>query len=281
MVRTAGGPSVGHRSIGREGWARVHFMARRRLDVRYSIRFPVQLVYAKRARSLVTEDISAGGVFLCTDSPPPLLQLVHVKLVLPIGGRALKAHGMTVHVVEPDNPAGRTPGIGIQFYGLDQATRDTWDAFTRHVEARYPQSPDQTPLRLGRGETPEPLKRRFGHHTAVLDLKPRNINALEHIYNRDVTTGAMFIPTPLPLEVGADVVINITHPESHEPFLFEAKVLLVNTEPPGVGVELLGVDERFRQDFLEFIRGPIVFDSQVTLEDPADVDPDSGFGKEP
>jgi Tfp pilus assembly protein PilZ len=256
-------------------------MARQRLDVRYSIRFPVQLVYAKRARSLVTEDISGGGVFLCTEAPPPLLQLVHVKLVLPIGGRALTAHGMTVHVVEPENPAGRTPGIGIQFYGLDQATRDAWLAFTQHVEAHYPQSPDQTPLRLGRGETPEPLKRRFGRHTAVLELKPRTVASLERLYMRDVPTGAMFIPTPLDLAVGADVVINITHPETRAPFLFEAKVLLVNPDPPGVGVELRGIDERFKQDFLEFIRGPIVYDSQVMMEDPPDGDPDAGSGNEP
>ncbi len=256
-------------------------MPRRRLDVRYLIRFPVQLVYAKRAHSLVTQDISAGGIFLCTESPPPLLQLVHVKLVLPIGGRALTAHGMTVHVVEPTNAAGRTPGIGIQFYGLDQATRDAWDGFTRHVEVYHPESPDQTPLRLGRGETPEPLRRRFSRHTAVLELKPKSINTLEKLYTRDIPTGAMFIATPLELAVGAEVVINITHPESHEPFLFEAKVLLLSTDPPGVGVELLGVDERFKQDFLEFIRGPIVFDSQVTLEDPADGDPDPGFGNEP
>ena len=112
-------------------------------------------------------------MFLRTDSAPPLLQLVQVQLVLPIGGHALRAHGMTVHVVAPDNTLGHVAGIGVQFYALDRETREAWEGFTRHVAANYPESTDQTPLRLYRGVTPEPLSRRFGHHTAVLELNRR------------------------------------------------------------------------------------------------------------
>jgi Tfp pilus assembly protein PilZ len=238
----------------------------RRRDTRYAIRFPVQLWHAKRPDSLMTEDVSYGGVFLCTDSPPPLLQLVQVQLVLPIGGRALKAHGMTVHVVEPENTQGRVAGIGVQFYALDHATREAWEGFVRHVEANYPQSTDQAPLRLPRGNTPEPLSRRFGHHTAVLDIKPANLDELEELYSRDVVTGSMFVPTRLEVPAGARVVLNVTHPTSGTPFLLEAKVVHRTGLPAGLGVELLGVDRKFREEFLDFVRGGIVIDDEVRIE---------------
>src|SRR5579872_5989904 len=116
----------------------------KRRDVRYQIRFPAQLSFARQTRSLLTEDVSLNGVFLGTDTPPPVLQLVRVHLVLPIGDRALLAHGMTVHVVTPAQREGegalRTPGIGVQFYALDAETRVTWEGFIRHVEANHPPS---------------------------------------------------------------------------------------------------------------------------------------------
>jgi Tfp pilus assembly protein PilZ len=236
---------------------------RRRMDARYLIQFPVHIQYAKRSQSLMTEDVSEGGIFLGTDSPPPLLQLVQVKLILPIGGHALKAHGMTVHVVEPNNPKGRVAGIGVQFYALDPRTREAWEAFTRHVESHCPPSPDQTPLKLRRGETPEPLTRRFGRHTAVLELKPATLEALEELYSRDVSNGGMFVPTPVELLAGTSIVINVTHPVSGTPFLFEAKVLRRTDPPAGVHVELSGVDKRFREDFLDFVRGPIILEPEI------------------
>jgi Tfp pilus assembly protein PilZ len=239
----------------------------RRRDTRYSIRFPVQLWHAKRADSLVSEDVSQGGVFLCTDSPPPLLQLVQVQLVLPIGGRALKAHGMTVHVVEPENAQGRVAGIGVQFYALDRATREAWEAFVRHVEANFPRAADQEPLRLPRGQTPEPLSRRFGRHTAVLEIKPANLDELEELYTRDVATGSMFVPTRLEVPAGAQVVLNVTHPTSGSPFLLEAKVVHRTGLPAGLGVELIGVDRKFREEFLDFVRGGIIIDDEVVIED--------------
>jgi Tfp pilus assembly protein PilZ len=254
-------------------------MAQRRRDVRYTIQFPVQLVHAKRAHSLVTQDVSGGGVFVCTNSPPPLLQLVQVHLVLPIGGHALKAHGMTVHVVDPENPGGRVAGIGVQFYGLYRATREAWDSFTRHVAAHCPQSADQTPLRLTRGETPEPLSRRFGRHIAVLELKPATLEALEEIYTRDVSTGRLFVPTTKELPPDANVVINVTHPESKAPFLFEAKVRSRSVSPAGFDVELRGVDKNFREEFLDFVRGSIVIDTEVEFVTPTPAKAGPGEGE--
>ena len=245
-------------------------MSNGRRDARYSIRFPCQLTHGKKTVSLLTEDVSERGVFLCTDSPPPLLQLVQVKLVLPIGDRALKAHGMTVHVVERDNAQARTPGIGVQFYALDADTRGAWLDFVRHVEENYPRSPDQAPLRLYRGAPPAPMSRRFEKHTAVLRIQPATLEDLEEIYTRDLCTGSMFVSHELVLAAGTNVVVHIAHPGNGQPFLVEAKVTSTSSNPPGLALELVGIDRAFREDFLDFVRGGVLIDDDEIVDDSAD-----------
>jgi Tfp pilus assembly protein PilZ len=239
----------------------------RRQNVRYSIRFPVQVWHGQRTVSLLTEDVSQGGVFLCTDSPPPLLQLVQVALVLPPfpeRDRALKAHGMTVHVVETENAQGRIPGIGIQFYALDTATREAWDAFVKHVAANYPEATDQVPLTLPAGNAPAEATGRAERLAAILDVKPASLDDLEEIYTRDVSTGSLFVPTRLEIPAGSHVGLNIVHPAGGSPYLLEATVL--HRTGAGLGVELIGVDEKLRTEFLNFVRGGIVIDDEVVVD---------------
>jgi hypothetical protein len=248
--------------------------AQRRRDVRYAIQFPAQLTIGKRTLSLLTGDVSYGGVFLRTDAPPPLQQLVGVQLVLPIGDRALGVHGMTVRVVRPENPSGYNPGIGVQFYALDQATRDSWESFIRHVEERYPKATDQAPLRLPRGFTPEPIRRRFERHTAVLKMEPVTQRELEEIYTQGVCTGSMFVPTRLELRPGARVIVYVDHPSSGQPFLLEAVVVDRVESPPapiaGLGLALQGVDQRCKDEFSDFVRGGILIDEPLVLDDVLD-----------
>ncbi len=202
--------------------------AQRRHETRYTIRFPVELTVGKASLSLVTEDVSFGGLFLKTDTPAPLHQLVKVRLVLPVGDRALRAHGMTVHVVEPHHASGRTPGMGIQFYGLDRETRDAWDAFVHHVESRFPLSADQAPLRLPRGFTPEPVRRRLARHDAVIKLEPDTREELAEKVASMLQTEVLEAPVRLNLEPhvvpGARVVVHIVHPDTGLPFLMEGVV---------------------------------------------------------
>jgi Tfp pilus assembly protein PilZ len=243
----------------------------KRRDVRFAIRFPAQLSHKQRTYSLVTEDVSYGGVFLGTDTPPPTLQLVGVQLALPIGGRALKAHGMTVHVVEPGDAAGHPCGVGVQFYALDRETRETWEAFVTHVRTTAPRAHDQVPLRLARGQTPEPMRRSLGRHTAVLTVTPRTLEELEELYTRGVSTGGMFVPTEIEAPEGARVLLHVTHPDSGRPYLLEAKVVSRKThgEPRGVGVEIPHTDRQLLEEFLDFVRGGVTIDDEIRMEPPS------------
>ncbi len=222
----------------------------KRRDLRYAIRFPAKLAYGKKELSLSTEDVSFRGIFVRTDTPPRLRQLVRIQLVLPDGERALKVHGMVVHVADGE----KRPGVGIQFYAMDHEARDTWDALIRYVEANCPPASEQTPLTLPEN-TPEPVRVRFERHTAVIQVKLPKLSDLEALYASELVKGGMFIPTTLELEAGADVVLQVTHPETDEVFLIDAVVR--HRHVNGYFVEFLGVDGIRRADFLDFVRAGI------------------------
>jgi type IV pilus assembly protein PilZ len=242
----------------------------KRRDTRYAIRVPVQLAYGNRVRSMLTEEVSYRGCFLRTDTPPRLRQLVQLKLVLPPGDRAIQVHGIVVHFVEPLNPADRTPGIGIQFYALDQETRGAWEEFIRYVEKRFSLAVDQSPLTLPDGSS-EPIRRRYARYTAVLRVSVQTVDELFDLFARDVSKGGMFIETSTELAVGQPVIINVHHPERDDTLLLDAVVRRVQRRPtPGVGVEFVRMDKERREEFMEFVRGGIVVDDEPRIVDPDD-----------
>jgi uncharacterized protein (TIGR02266 family) len=219
---------------------------------------------------MLTEDVSYRGCFLRTDSPPPLRTLVQVKLVLPPGNVAIKAHGMIVHYVEPLNPADRVPGVGVQFYGLDSDTRETWDQFVRFVEERFPRASDQMPLSLPDG-TPEPIRRRFARHTTVLRVDVRSLDELRDLVVRDVSRGGMFIETDSTVAVGQEVMVNLHHPERSDTLLLDAVVRRIQKQPaPGAGVEFVKMDDERREEVMHFVHGGVVVDESPRIVDPGD-----------
>src|SRR5207237_6060946 len=92
------------------------------LPVRYATVEDFVLEYAA--------NISAGGVFIKTASPPPLEAAVRVRLELPDGGAPLEAKGVVVHRFEPE-VAGekRDAGAGVRFVGTDDAFRARLERF--------------------------------------------------------------------------------------------------------------------------------------------------------
>lgn len=236
--------------------------ASRRKDVRYQARFPAELVFGRKRLSLLTEDLSYRGVFLRTDTPPPLRQLVKVRLVLPFVGRAMEMHGMTVHVVEYENLGQRVPGVGIQFYGLDRDTRETWEAAVRHVETTAPLAADQSPFAIP-AHTPELIRRRLERHTAVLTLKLKTREELQELVTRNIAVGGAFVPTTERLREGAPVMLCLHHPENDSTFILDGVVH--QSRGDGVGIDLVGLDAARREELDEFVQGGIIIGEAEVL----------------
>src|SRR5262249_28401992 len=93
-------------------------------------------------------NISAGGVFVHTEQPPPLKTVVQVELELPGGGPPVPAKCMVVHRVTKEDAAqkGTLPGVGVQFM-------DAGDEFRQGIDG-----PSGSTLDRGRGARPRPRR---------------------------------------------------------------------------------------------------------------------------
>jgi uncharacterized protein (TIGR02266 family) len=67
-------------------------------------------------------EIAEGGLFLATDSPPPLGTPLHLKLTGD-DGETIEVEGAVVWVRRAGEPGG-PPGVGVEFSNLDDEQRD-------------------------------------------------------------------------------------------------------------------------------------------------------------
>jgi uncharacterized protein (TIGR02266 family) len=96
-----------------------------RVEARFRVRFG-------NVQDFVLEyaaNISAGGVFVETESPPDLRSVVTVTMELPDGGSPVEAKGIVVHRVLPQDAKARktAPGVGVQFV-------DSTDEFRERID---------------------------------------------------------------------------------------------------------------------------------------------------
>ena len=135
-----------------ELWQRINQICKRdgavlRQARRYSVDREVALHCASWAQfvTLYTGDISQGGVFVRTSTPPPLRSEVLLRLSLPGGAGFVELPGEVVHVVSPERAVtgGPAAGVGIQFRALDPGLRKALDAIVADVAGGKPPSSDQ------------------------------------------------------------------------------------------------------------------------------------------
>jgi len=106
----------------------------RRRDVRARITVPT--VYVRRSGSDAVEMIDASfrGLFLRFEDPPPVRQLVKLRMQLPT--RELDVHAVVVRNVF--DALGRA-GVGLRFFALNGQDKTDWESFISgviHARAR-------------------------------------------------------------------------------------------------------------------------------------------------
>jgi hypothetical protein len=103
-----------------------------RREARVDACIQVIVVRGRKMEALQTTDVSFKGLFLRTSDPPPLRSLMRLRVLLPL--REIEAHAMVVHVCTTNDPSeGRSPGVGVQFWGLAGPEQTAWDDFVRDV----------------------------------------------------------------------------------------------------------------------------------------------------
>ena len=114
----------------------------RRAFPRYNARFAVRFANVQDFVLEYAANISAGGVFVHTENPPPLKSVVQVEMELPGSGAAVPARGMVVHRVTKEEAAqrGTVPGVGVQFMDADDEFRRRIDAAIAYILDRSQES---------------------------------------------------------------------------------------------------------------------------------------------
>jgi Tfp pilus assembly protein PilZ len=221
----------------------------KRRDKRYRYQMPAVLVRGTREARLLTGDVGYRGLFLRTDDPPPLRQLLQVKLKLPPTEDELTLHAMAVFVV-PAGAAGRAPGVGLQLYAMSGEARQQWERFVRWVAKTHPESleapvkPVATVL--------DAVNRQFPRVRRALSVRAQSIRDLQPLVTEDVSRGGMFLRTGLDVAIGSELRLLVTHPLTGHTFAVDTVVRRRVDHPPeraGLGVELFGLDETRREEF--------------------------------
>jgi Tfp pilus assembly protein PilZ len=223
----------------------------KRRDKRYRYQMPAVLVRGTRDVSLLTGDIGYRGLFLRTDDPPPLRQLLQVKLRLPPRNDELTVHAMAVFVV-PGGTTGRAPGVGLQLYAVNGDARQRWDRFVQWVATSHPDSLE-APVKPAVA-APDTVNRQFPRIRMALSVTAQSIRDLDSIVTADVSRGGMFLRTGLDVAIGSELRLLVTHPLTGHTVGVDAVVRRRVDHPParaGLGVELFGLDEERREAFVE------------------------------
>ena len=113
-------------------------MAEQRRDIRYSARILARISRRHQMVEFLTNDVSFRGVFIRTDAPLALRQLLKFELVLP-EKVMVSGHAMVVHVAaRPDGQGkgeGPVPGMGLQFWGPIVHGKE-WEKFIHDLKSR-------------------------------------------------------------------------------------------------------------------------------------------------
>ena len=252
-----------------------------RREPRYPVALPAALTAAGAFTDCVTSDVSFEGVFVETDraslagspeSGPPssrpralkLGELVRLTLLVPPQASALEVTGVVVHMER----RGTGLGAGLRFYGMGGPARAQWDRFIGGLRDQFPRMTGRA-VRLPRGEHFEPKLYRNEHQRAVLRVYVRSVAELYAMTEPEVDH--MFVLTDEPLGVGAELGLQLVHPDSDDIFELEAFVTRVVDQQGvrGLDTEFLDLDAEKKQRLREFIDDGLeaLFDEETLVDE--------------
>ncbi len=238
---------------------------------RVPIQIPVQLISTRQKITALTEDISHSGVFIRTDTPSRLRQLVKFRLRLPDTDQELRMLAMTVYTLTPDQAVsmGRTPGMGMNLYGLDPDMQQTWKDFVDRAIKLY-DTPGLEPPHIA-GQI-EPVRRSNPRYVAELRVRVEHIDQLSQALTRNISLGGAFLATKALTPPGERIRLTFIHPRDNSGFSIGATVLRTVESPTterGMAVRF-DVNPNTRDAFKEFIEEGLL---EISIDDSLFISP--------
>lgn len=214
----------------------------KRREARYPARIVARVLRRNQTIELLTNDVSFRGVFIRTDSPPTLRQLVKVELVLP-EKVVVSGHAMVVHVTPTpqEKGEGAVPGIGLQFWGPLSNARE-WERFVHGLKVREKAG-------MAAAKATDKVRRASERFKLALEVVFDGVTAM----TRDISENGMAIRTEIAMPVGTHARLGLR--SGDEVMTFDVVVRRRIDEPGfrGLGVEMVGLDPRKRDTLLQFL----------------------------
>lgn len=194
---------------------------------------------------LLTNDVSFRGVFIRTDSPPALRQLVKVEIQLP-SQVIVSGHAMVVHVTPRQEGMvkgeGPVPGVGLQFWGPIEHARE-WEQFIQSLKVKEKAG-------MAASKATDKVRRASERFKLAIEVEFDGAAMM----TRDLSENGMAIRTDLAMPLGARTELTIRRADQE--MKFDAVVRRAIDEPGfrGLGVELVGMTPDQRADLVKFIK---------------------------
>jgi hypothetical protein len=217
----------------------------KRRDVRYPARIVAKISRRHQMVEYLTNDVSFRGVFIRTDAPLALRQLVKLELVLPEKA-IIAGHAMVVHVARPEGEEergeGAIPGMGLQFWGPIEHSRE-WERLIHDLKQRERSG-------YAAAKATDKVRRTSERFKLAIEVEFDG----EMLMTRDISETGVAVRTKLAMPVGARTELRLR--SGDKALVFDAVVRRTIDEPGfrGLGVELVDVTPDQRAELLRFLR---------------------------
>ena len=154
-----------------------------------------------------------GGVFIATEEPATVRELVSVELALEGESATVRLDGEIVHIIPPEMAeAGAVPGVAVQFACTQTALRAALEPLVQATGALRPEPPDSGRRKAPRVPAQVPIR-----------IKAPGISLSGH--TRDISLCGVLVSVPGDsIPVGTRVQLTISHPIRSESLGVDATV---------------------------------------------------------
>jgi Tfp pilus assembly protein PilZ len=180
---------------------------------RYMAQIGARFLSRSQNTPFLTDYVTANGVFVRTDAPPQVMELLRIEFTLAPNGERIVLHGMVTQIVLP-NAAHAAPGVEIAFFAKGGESGALWDEFLNYLLEAHPECLTQ-PVMLAQNATDQ-VRRAHPRVVpqALIQVQAKHDDVEETLPVGDISNGGMFIKTHDAFVVGSDLRVTLQDPRS-------------------------------------------------------------------
>ena len=138
---------------------------------------------------------------------------------------------------------------GIDFHQIESTARERWIDFVSEIEKLNQTS-------LGAAER-VPERREAPRTASSFMVRFKNMTGMENFFTKNISSGGMFLKTPVLRKEGEKIQIVVIHPVTHRDVELEAQVVRVDKQPTdegkkGMALEFSSLDDDRKEELKSF-----------------------------